>query len=697
MVLMMALFEARVQLKSAGDFGAKGVALSVLFGIERGGGAFMKSDEYRLGYRGDIEGLRAIAVLLVIGAHAGIPWLSGGFVGVDVFFVLSGFLITGLLLRELSETARIDFAGFYLRRLRRLLPALILMIVLASLGAMLLLGPSEQLPQANTGALAALWLSNVSFALAKMDYFGLSAENNLFLHTWSLGVEEQFYLVWPALLLWSQGRRRRELSIGMLKGVMLAIFVLSLGACILITPRYPQFAFYMMPVRAWEFAAGALIWLYFGSWHTRATVKGMDISANAMRCLGWFGMAIIVGAAAGYGGSVSYPGWRAVLPVVGAMIVIAAGWTDSRRGVSQVLSLSWLQAIGRISYAWYLWHWPVLVLGSALVVRSDPWMRAAEVLVSLVLAVASYRLVESPIRHQSFWVVRRRVALFGALGVTVMVCLLSMHWFNMAVERSESPVMQRYTDARFDEPAIYGQDCDDWYHSDRVQLCKFGPNDAAHTLVLMGDSIAGQWFPALSRVMSRPGWRLIVITKSACPMVDEPIFYARIGREYTECETWRHHAVEQVVSMRPDIVVLSTGVATGQSFSQAQWTDGMARTLGELGTRVGRIYLLRGTPRLAFDGPSCLASHAGRPKWLGVSRECEAMANDEREQQVYQWLQQAAKRFPNAQAIDMNDLVCPKQRCSAEQNGQVVFRDEQHLTAGFAASLGPAMSARLGL
>jgi hypothetical protein len=406
---------------------------------------------------------------------------------------------------------------------------------------------------------------------------------------------------------------------------------------------------------------------------------------------------MIMGAAVGYGTQMSYPGWHAVLPVCGAAAVIAAGWNDSMHGVSRVLSLRWLQAIGRVSYSWYLWHWPVLALGYAMTWSHAPWIRAAEVLVSLGLAVASYRFIESPVRHQRFWLSHQRVAIFGALGITVTVCLLSMHWFSLAAEHSENPVMQRYSRARFDTPLIYVQGCDDWYHSDRVQLCGYGPSDAAHTLVLMGDSIAGQWFPAFSQVAARPGWRLIVLTKSSCPMVDEPYFYARIGREYSECERWRHRAVEQVASMHPDIVVLSMGLGGTQSFSQAQWIEGTARTLGALGGQVGKIYFLRSTPHLDFDGPSCLASHYGRPKWLGAAQGCETVFNDAHERQVYQWLQQAAARFPNVQTIDMNDVVCPGQHCRAEQNGQILFRDSQHLTASFAASLGPAMSSRLGL
>jgi peptidoglycan/LPS O-acetylase OafA/YrhL len=559
------------------------------------------------------------------------------------------------------------------------------------------LGPDEQLLQANKAALAALWLSNVSFALARTDYFAPDAGNNLFLHTWSLGVEEQFYLIWPVLLLLSLSRGHRELPVARLKGVMLGILVLSLGASVLVTPRYPQFAFYMMPVRAWEFAAGALIWLYFGNGRVVEAVRAEGGGAGAMRWLGWIGMAMIAGAAVGYGTQMSYPGWHAALPVFGATAVIAAGWTDTSHGVSRVLSWRWLQAIGRISYSWYLWHWPVLVLGYAVSWNHGPWTRVVEVLVSLGLATVSYRFIESPVRHQGFWLSHRRAAIYGALGITVAICLLSMRWFGVAAQHSEDPAMQRYSRARFDAPAIYGQGCDDWYHSDRVLLCGYGPDDATHTLVLMGDSIAGQWSPAFSQVATRHGWRLIVITKSSCPMVDEPYFYARIGREYSECERWRHAALKQVASLHPDIVVLSMGLGGTQSFSQTQWIEGTARTLSALAGQVGKIYFLRTTPHIDFDGPDCLASIAGRPKWLGAAQGCETVVDDARDRQVYQWLQQATARFPNVQTLDMNEAICPGNRCGAERNGQIVFRDSQHMTASFAQSLASELERRIGL
>ncbi|MET3652544.1 acyltransferase family protein [Dyella japonica] len=651
----------------------------------------MKRGDYQLGYRGDIEGLRALAIALVVGAHAGIPWLAGGFVGVDVFFVLSGFLITGLLLRELENTGSIAFGDFYLRRLRRLMPALILMIVVTSLVAAVVLAPGEQLQQPSAAAMAALWASNIYYALVQMDYFAPGTDSNLFLHTWSLGVEEQFYLVWPLLLL-ALGRARDGKRTGQLRWVMVALVVSGLIASWLLTPRFPQWAFYMMPVRAWEFAAGALIWLGL-----RGNVQGLfgpRAARGVVQAAGWVGFLLVATAALTYGANTPYPGWRAAIPVVGAVLMVWAGSHGDGIGLSRLLALRPMQMLGRVSYAWYLWHWPALLLGYAIAGSHDPMVRLASVTVALGLAAASYRWVEYPVRHQSWWLDRPRMALMGCLAIMVLVNLLTMAWFNTTLVRFSSPEMQRYAAARSDTPAIYRKGCDDFYYSSAVKPCYFGPSSAPHTAVLMGDSIAGQWFPAVAEVFGKSDWRLVVLTKSSCPMVDESFFYARIGREYTECSEWRRNALAQLSELHPDMVLLSTVATDG--FSQAQWVEGTSRVLGSIDHSASRILILRGTPRLPFDGLDCLAAHQGRPKWLGARQSCDAPSSDPHDELVLQWLQQASSRFTNVQIIDMNDRICPQGRCAAEMGGVIVFRDSQHMTASFAKSLAPELGRRIG-
>lgn len=652
----------------------------------------MRVHEYRLGFRADVEGLRALAILLVVAVHAGVPWLGGGFVGVDVFFVLSGFLITGLLVKEASATGRLRFAAFYVRRLRRLLPALFVMLLVTAVLAMLLLAPGEQRGQAPAAALAAMWLSNIHFALAQLDYFAAGTETNLYLHTWSLGVEEQFYLIWPALLVWLLGHDG-ERGMARLRLGMMCVAGVSLVACVWLTYAAPRLAFYMMPMRAWQFAAGALVWLYF----VEPGKAGMPrLPLRHSRALGWAGLASVLLAAIWLGPQRPYPGVWAMLPTLGAACVVMAGCAAGEHGgVSRALAWRPLQWLGGISYSWYLWHWPVLLLGHALVGSQAPAWRAFWVLFSLALAWLSYRWVESPVRWQPRWLVRPGATLLGALVLMVLCFSLGMRWFNLADTEARAPAAQRYAKAHGDAPVIYAMGCDDWYHSDRVRACAFGSADAPHTAVLMGDSHAGQWFPAVAQAFNRPGWRLLVFTKSSCPMVDEPFFYARIGKEYTVCATWRERALAEVARLHPDVVLLGTVDSNG--FSRTGWVEGTARVLGVLSPAAGHVYLLRDTPALPFDGPDCLEQLAGRPAWLRLGRTCAASAYSARGDEVATWQGEAAQRFANARVLDMNSWVCPHGICMAEQNGLVVFRDTQHLTGSFAASLGSALAAQLGL
>ena len=657
----------------------------------------MRGHDYRLGYRADLEGLRAVAILLVVAVHAGVPWLRGGFVGVDVFFVLSGFLITGLLVQEVSDTGRLRFAEFYVRRLRRLLPALLTMLLVVGVLASLLLAPAEQHEQSSAAAMAALWLSNIHFAFASQNYFAPGTETNLFLHTWSLGVEEQFYLVWPALLVWLLGRDG-ERGVARLKIGMFVVAVASFATCAWLSYQAPQLAFYMMPLRAWQFAAGALVWLYFKVPSATRGASCWNRRPGILHAIGWLGLGMVALAGVLFSAEIPYPGGYALLPTLGAVGVVAAGCVVARPfGVSRLLSWRPLQWIGGISYSWYLWHWPILLLGRAVMGSDAPMYRVAWVLLSLLLAWASCRFIESPIRNRRKWLARPRMAIFGALALMLLANSLCVGWYNRANERMQSPVIQRYAMAHGDAPAIYGMGCDDWYYSDRVRVCAFGPANAAHTVVLMGDSHAGQWFPAVAKAFDRPDWRLLVLTKSSCPMVDEPFFYERIGKEYTVCSTWRTQALAKVAEIGPDVVLLGTVGGGGYKFSKAQWIDGTTRVLDVLSPAAGHIYLLRDTPHLPFDGPDCLAEHTGRPAWLGLRHACRAPADDPHADQVYQWLDEAAGRFANVGMLDMNAQVCPGDMCSAERDGMVVFRDSQHLTGSFAASLGPALAGKLGI
>ncbi|MEP6606894.1 MAG: acyltransferase, partial [Nitrosospira sp.] len=386
----------------------------------------------QLRYRSDMEGLRAVAILAVVAAHAGVPWLAGGFVGVDVFFVLSGYLITGLLVEEHRAQGRIDLSAFYARRFRRLLPALLVMLVVTCGLGRLLLSPGDQPAHAVAAAAAAVWLSNFHFAFSNLDYFSPGADTNLFLHTWSLGVEEQFYLIWPALLILTMGRWQTKCNeVGRLRVVMLLVLLTSLLACVLLTPHSPLVAFYLMPARAWQFALGALAFLWFGGLAVedrsvasadplKALSSGLSTQPSLPSWAGWLGLALIAAAAAGFDKQMLYPGFWALVPSVGAALILVAGARRYSGGVGALLSLRPMQAIGRVSYALYLWHWPVLLLGVA-VVGTPSWLqRFSWVVISLALAALSYRFVETPIRRRLWMKASPKVVLLGA--VSLMIC-----------------------------------------------------------------------------------------------------------------------------------------------------------------------------------------------------------------------------------------------------------------------------------
>jgi len=656
---------------------------------EIGRGLRSSPDASRLEHRGDIEGLRAVAILLVVAAHAGLPWLPGGYVGVDVFFVLSGYLITFLLMLEIDSTGGIRLIDFYARRLKRLLPGLALMIVGTMAMAAVLLAPFEQLDQTGSAGAASMWVSNLYFAFSNLDYFGPAADTNLFLHTWSLGVEEQFYLFWPAWLMILLGVRNRERSrpnpVRLRKG-MLATCGISLVLSIVLTYTHPPWAFYLMPFRAWQFALGALVALRRGRNERQPECEGNGKQGAAPWATagGWTGLGLILLSAVFLDGRVPYPGGWALLPSVGAAAVLAAGACPSGRNVSGFLSLRPLQRIGNVSYAWYLWHWPILLLGASIGPYNEPLHRAALVAISLVFAVISHRLIEMPLRFSNRLAVNPRLVVAGSSLVMAGAVALCTGWMDAAESWARQPGQFRYRAVRLDIPSLYAMGCDEWFRSEHVKVCGFGPEEAEHTAVLMGDSIGVQWFPALRSLYTRPGWRLVVMTKSSCPMVDESFFYSRIGSDYSVCDRWRDAALRTLYGLRPDLVFL--GSAVSYPFDKDQWQSGTARVIELAGAAAREVYVLRATPTLPFDGPNCLARRDWRRQFL-PGGECSAAAGNPWETDVHTWLQRAASGRGNATVLDLNPLVCPGGRCQAERDGRIIFRDSQHVSARFIETL----------
>jgi peptidoglycan/LPS O-acetylase OafA/YrhL len=358
-------------------------------------------------FRPDVEGLRGIAILLVVLFHAGLGPFPGGFVGVDVFFVISGFLITGLLLRERERTGRIGLASFYARRVRRLLPAALVAVAVLLPAASAVLAPLDRPAVALDGASATLSLANFRFALAEGDYFATMTNPSPFLHFWSLSVEEQFYLVWPVLLLLGARSRRPRVGAAITLGVVL---VASLAASLVATDAAPSWAFYMLPTRAWQLATGGL--LAIGA-VALARIPGLPMAA-----LGWVGLAAVLAAPVVVDPAWAYPGVAALLPTLGAAALIASG--QRRWSPAGLLAVGPLRFLGRISYSLYLWHWPILVLPAvAAGVPLEPGVRVGLVAASIAVATLSWAFVEEPFRRGGWSLALRPARTLGLAGAAL--------------------------------------------------------------------------------------------------------------------------------------------------------------------------------------------------------------------------------------------------------------------------------------
>lgn len=652
----------------------------------------------KLPRRADLQAIRALAIGLVVAAHAHVPYLQGGYVGVDVFFVLSGYLISGLILTEIETRRRFDAWAFYSRRLKRLLPALLTMLFVIAGIAWMLASPQRQGADAEAGQAATLWLSNFYFAAQVVNYFSVGDAGNLFLHTWSLAVEEQFYLAWPWLMLFLLGVWRWQgglFSRKRLTSGLLTVAALSLLWSTYFAQVNTEVDFYLMPSRVWEFALGALTMLlrqrldndadalcWLQAWRGRSVLNGI-------------GLVLILLAAVVYTDNLRYPGLWALLPAVGTALILLDAPEKNRNSLFSkfLLAQPVVQFIGDISYSLYLWHWPMLILAID-VFGSSAWTRLAAVVIGVILAIVSYYAIERPIhlaklRYSWHVIVPSVLAMavgFGVMGV----------WQNNVKQLLVSPGQLRIEMAAMDLPRLYRvPGCDTWYHSAKVEACVFGSRNAAHTVVMFGDSVLAQWFPAIAEIYLRqPGWRLVVLTKSACSASKVSYFYPRIKSMYTVCDIWRQRAVEVMQRLRPDVIFMGS---THYDFTAKQWISGTRSVLDRLSPAAHSVVILSATPELGFDGLRCLSMRAHWPKWLPIEKHCSRTIKPVTKHSVLTLLRTAAKPYANVHVIDMRSHICPDDRCHAELHGHIVYRDGQHLTATFIKTLAQPLRQSLQL
>ena len=607
-----------------------------------------------------IQGLRALAALLVTLFHA--KWVSGGFIGVDIFYVISGFLITGLLIREIERTGTINFKEFYARRFKRLLPTSFFVLAITAVFSWLLIPATMRSSLGRDIIAAGLYVSNYLFAWWQADYQNLDATPSPVIHYWSLAVEEQFYLLWPLLILlffMVATKLKRKIALTVL---VAAVTALSFVFSIYQTETSPIWAFYSLPTRAWELGLGALLVLL-------PPIK-------TKKLVGLIGFVFIIASAFIFNETTAFPGLNAVLPVLGTVMLIATinSWPPFLNDVANSRLFQWL---GEISYPLYLWHWPLLVLPSTYFARPlAVYERIIAILATIVLADLTHRFIEEPFRKKKILptLVFKQSAAITLASVLIGTTIIFTSSDRINVSGINGAVSLAQIKAR---PLVYEDGCHANYAETKSDACEYAELDSEKTMVLYGDSHAAQWFPALAEIASRSGYKLVSLTKSACPSVD--VVRSDQGAfKMSRCKKWREDSIQRIMKMKPDVLVMSSF----QYFAQPRqfqdrdkwWDDGQRKLLAQVKNASPNLIYLTDTPHPARDIPACLANNS-----ISQCNKTERTKN---------------LSISGFEVIDPNSWLCSR-TCPAVKDGVVAYRDASHISVDIAIALIPRLTQAL--
>ncbi len=695
--------------------------------------------------RRDIQGLRAVAVLLVALNHAGVGFLKGGYVGVDVFFVLSGYLITGLLVsaadkaRGRRDFSRKYFSEFYARRARRILPAATLTLVVTDLAASGLLNVERAHQVLVDSIYSTFFVANFHFASIGTNYFDIGQPPSPLQHFWSLSVEEQFYLVWPLLLVIAllgitlrghhDDQRNRPLSRGAFRalgGIAVVITVASLVYAVYDTHHSSTAAYFSSPARAWELGLGAIL-----SLNVRRFAR---LPSALLMPIGWLGVAAILVASTLYSASTLFPGLPALLPAIGAAAVIAAGLNvdQSPSAPSRILSLRPFRYVGDRSYTFYLWHWPVLVLvaehvGHSLSLTTNLLLLAG----AFVLSIVTYALFENPIRQTAK--VPGPVALaFWPTAIITVLLVSSIHWsdyqdaLNFAYVPAHRPEILKESEASFvasTEPAHPG-----WRPSSppalveavaavrssrrlpsplipsalelpsseytppggclgelvgtHSSICSLGDTSSRKSLVVFGDSHANMWMPAILSFAQREKYDVRAIMKSGCT--------ANQWGGKTECGTWYKWGVSQARGLHPSLLIVTASYNAVDSEGVESEEPTVIENLSKFGAAVRssahRIVVIGDPPKQGQEPTDCLLSSQATMKRCSES-EGSGQAR------ITAGVESATKAF--GVFLDTTPWLCYQGVCPMVVGHTVVKLNQGHITARYAEELEPLFTSAL--
>jgi len=689
----------------------------------------------------EIEGMRALAVTSVLLYHAGFG-LSGGYIGVDVFFVVSGFLITSLLQREFQSTGRISLSGFYARRARRLLPAATLVLITTVVLAQQMLNPVR----AHQTAVDSLWsggfLANFHFAQVGADYLQSTQPPSLVQHWWSLAVEEQFYVIWPGLLALTWFVWRRVTAAGL--SICIAVTVASFAIGVYLTEHNPSWGYFASWARAWELSLGGVCAFAWG--HRRRIPWGA--------VLGWLGMAAVVATIFVYDETTDFPGTAALVPVLGTVAVILS--IGARGGPGALLSLAPLQWIGARSYGIYLWHWPLLMLLHDRQDSPSALWRGGTLVVSVAIAALSFVLLENPIRHNAALArsPRRSLAMGAATilivlgaGVTVSratsditietgyiaptippttmapttvpastlpmqttTTLPPVPWATRLQSKIDTELQPLIVASAANEllpenitPGISAQAKDApplWYDGCLLGFSQYAPGECNYgdvasdfTVTIFGDSHVVQWFPGLVAAALTEHWRVHVEAKKICPAVGVSVM-RKDDEPYPSCDRWYGETLARIAASDTDLVIITqwrwkydrNDNGARRSMNDGYWQAGLDNTVRTLTEAGKRVLLLGDAPMPFTQMDQCLA---GSPQRITRCSVDPARVVNHAENELQR---QVAAAHPGAMFYDPTSWFCTATMCPSVVGNMAVFLDTNHINNTYGTFLAPYLT-----
>lgn len=628
-------------------------------------------------FRPDIEGLRAVAVVPVVAFHVWPSAVPGGFVGVDIFFVISGYLITSLLMQRLQSNSY-SILAFYGARIRRIVPALFVMLAASSAAAFALLPPAQLKEFARTLGATSIFLSNIELNRVS-DYFAGSSDLKPLLHTWSLAVEEQFYIVFPPLLALLFHRTRRSLL-----PTLAIVALLSFAWNLWLVPRDPSEAFYFAPPRAFELLVGSMLAVV--ELERRASTAPVLRETAAAAGLLMIGVALFT-----FSGSTPFPGWAALLPVCGACLLIWSGGGVEHRPTSSSLLLrsTPVRWIGLLSYSLYLWHWPVIVFTRHFVMgEPGPATRVLAVVASVVLAALSVRFIERPFRHLHSN--DRRLLTLGtgcivAAGV-VSVVTVSQEGFRTRFDETSLQLFAASSDSNPRRSQCHGRP---GHSIPYAQRCVFGGDGRHARIAVWGDSHGAELAWALGELTGPSGGGVAEITSSSCP----PALQYHPPRRPACAAHNEAMAAALAADASVDTVVLVARYALYAKNDALSLESGLRRTIAVLTDAGKRVVLIKPIPDPRYPVPAAaglLLARGQDPAAFGPSREQDRAHH----QLQIEMLQRLAAR-PGVLLYSASDALCTSGQCLTVIDGVPLYFDDNHLSVRGAQLIGKDLLARL--